>query len=339
MYNRLINTLSRNRLWIIAITSLNIIFGFLLWISNSSAFTYIFPTMIFASLMLYFSIVFYLYKSDSRREDALIEFIDYPNKDKEEDIRRVFTYSESVLILKIGEVLREKDNLIKSQKHGIDEYEEYIESWAHEIKTPLGLMTLILDNRREELSPYLYSRLEYARTKIHDDIERMLYYARIKSSGKDYFLMPLLLSDICNDVIDEYSILLKEHNIKYSIDIKECSIVSDKKSLRFMLKQIISNSIKYKDTSQNSSYISIFSVEDGNQIKLTIRDNGIGIKPYDLPFIFDKGFTGEKGEHRKNSTGIGLYLVKTIADDLKVNIEVNELYNKGFEIRLGFPIT
>ncbi|MBM6861895.1 sensor histidine kinase, partial [Clostridium saudiense] len=84
-------------------------------------------------------------------------------------------------------------------------------------------------------------------------------------------------------------------------------------------------------------YIAITSDENEKNISLIIRDNGIGVKSYDLPFIFEKGFTGEIGEQRKNSTGMGLYLAEQVAKSLKIKLEVSEKYTEGFEISLIFP--
>jgi len=55
----------------------------------------------------------------------------------------------------------------------------------------------------------------------------------------------------------------------------------------------------------------------------------------DLPFIFDKGFTGDN-PNKKQTTGIGLYLVKKLCDELKIEIEVESEYGKGFAIQFFF---
>ena len=68
---------------------------------------------------------------------------------------------------------------------------------------------------------------------------------------------------------------------------------------------------------------------------LSIRDNGCGVKACDLPHIFEKGFTGDSGEKRKKSTGMGLYLVKQLADTLKIEITVKSEWMQGFEIILS----
>ena len=337
MLKRLKVIFEKNKLWIISICILNFIFGILLWLSNDKAFIYIFPTMIIGSLILYFTIAFIIFKKDLKREEAINSFLNEPNKDNENQIINLFNNEEAKVIRNIGEILRENQDTIKRQNQGINEYKEYIEAWAHEIKNPLGLMSFVLGSRREELPTIVYKRLEYSRSKMQDDIERMLYYARLKSARNDYFFRELSLENICTDVIDEYKILLQEYEINVILDIMDYHVVTDKKGVQFILKQIISNAIKYKNTEINNSQIRIYSKEDDKNIRLIIRDNGIGVKEYDLPFIFDKAFTGEIGEQRKNSTGMGLYLAKQVSESLKITLEPTEDYKNGFEISIVFP--
>jgi len=337
MIKRLSGILIKNRIWIIFILILNFIFGLLLWLTNDKAFIYIFPTMIIGSLILYFAIIFILYKDDLKREEAINNFLNEPTKDKENEIIRLFNYEEAKVIKNIGEILREKQNTINTYKQGINEYEEYVEAWAHEIKTPLALMTFVLDNRKEEISEMAYKRLQYSRTKMQEDIERMLYYARLKSTCNDYFFKEISLKESCIEIIEEYKAILQENGIGVVLDIKDYNVLSDKRGIQFIIRQVISNAIKYKNIEVSKKQIVISSDENEKNIRLNIRDNGIGVKAYDLPFIFEKGFTGEIGEQRKNSTGMGLYLAKQVADGLKINLEVNENYTEGFEISLTFP--
>lgn len=329
--------LVKNRLWIIVILILNFIFGGLLWLSNDKAFVYIFPTMIIGSLILYCATAFIIYKNDVKREEAISSFLNEPTKDKEKEILNLFHYDEAKVIRDIGEILRENQSTIKSHRQGIDEYEEYVEAWAHEIKTPLGLMTFVLDNRKDEISPIVYKRLQYVRTKIQEDIERMLYYARLKSTCNDYFFKELSLQQCCVEVIEEYKVILQEKAIEVILDIGDYKVVSDKRGMQFIIRQIISNAVKYTDSEEIEPKIVITSEDTDESIKLNIRDNGIGVKSYDLPFIFEKGFTGEIGEQRKNSTGMGLYLAKQVSEGLEIGLQGNENYTDGLEITLIFP--
>lgn len=337
MIKRLRGIFIKNRLWIIVILLLNFIFGGLLWLSNEKAFVYIFPTMIIGSLILYCATAFILYKNDLKREEALSNFLNDPTIDRENEIINLFHYKEANVLKNIGEILRENQNTINNHKQEVEEYEEYVEAWAHEIKTPLGLMTFVLDNRKDEISEIVYKRLQYVRTKMQEDIERMLYYARLKSTCNDYFFKELPLKENCAEVIEEYKVILQEKGIAVILDVGECKVVSDKRGMQFIIRQIISNAVKYKNMEVSHPQIVITSDENEQNVRLNIRDNGIGVKAYDLPFIFEKGFTGEVGEQRKNSTGMGLYLAKQISERLEIKLEVNSKYEDGFGVTLIFP--
>ena len=340
MIRNIVSILSKYKIWIVAISILNIMFGIFLWILDAKGFIYIFPTTIVGSIILYVFIGFIVYNTDKTRKEELLNFIENPEIKQEEICLSFFSDEEKDTIHAIGEKLREKDDLIKQQDLNLKEYEEYIEKWAHEIKTPLTLMTFVLDNRKDEISLSTYNRLEYTRTKMQEDIERMLYYSRIKSEHLDYIFQNLSLDEVCEDILDEYKILIDEQKIKINNNVKGMKVLSDKKGLLFILRQILSNSIKYQDMEKQNSFIDFYtSINDDNkEIMLIIRDNGIGVKPYDVDFLFDKGFTGDAGQQRKQSTGMGLYLARQVADNLNIKIEVSKEYKDGFEISLLFPI-
>ncbi len=337
MIETLMEILKKYSLWIIVIITLNIIFGFLLWLVDGKEFRYLFPTMVLGSLLLYFIIALIVYKKDLKKQEVILSFLEEPIISKEKEIIGLFSKKEMQVIEKIGKIMRENQATIKNQSKNIDEYKEYIETWAHEIKTPLGLMTFVLDNRREEIPHVIYKRLEYARTKMQEDIERMLYYARLKASRNDYYFKEVSLKTLCCEVLEEYEILLQEQGIKVIVELEDFNVVSDKKGVQFIIRQVISNAIKYKKPNESCPQIVIASQENKKSIRLIIRDNGIGVKAYDLPLIFEKGFTGELGEQRKNSTGMGLYLAEQVAENLKITLEISEEYTDGFEISLVFP--
>lgn len=325
-------------IWIFSIILLNILFGTMLWLLDEKNFKYIFSAMLLGSFLLYCVIGFIVFRTDQRRRKVLIEFLEEPSWFQQERVLKLFAEFDQEFINEMGRVLREKNESILKQEENRKEYEEYIESWAHEIKTPLALMTFVMDNRRDEISAAAYNRLEYSRTKMQEDIERILYYARLKSARSDYFFTELSLKDVCCEVVGEYKVLLQEKNINVITDYENLKVFSDRKGVQFLITQVISNAIKYQKEEVGSFIqLSIKLDKANNQTKLLIRDNGIGVKAYDLPFIFEKGFTGEIGEQKKNSTGMGLYLAKQIADHLMVTINVTEDYKEGFEIVFLFP--
>ena len=84
----------------------------------------------------------------------------------------------------------------------------------------------------------------------------------------------------------------------------------------------------------NKSDFAIWLEPDKDKKTLTISDNGIGIRPEDLPRIFEKGFTGFNGREDKKSTGIGLFLCKKILTKLSHTITVTSEVGKGTAVKL-----
>lgn len=339
MIKKIVFVFLKYKIWLTIIVVLDIMFGIFLWLIDAYSFTRIFGASVLGSLGLYSAAIFVVFRLENRKAKAIMDFLENPDFHQEEIAAGYVTGKEKSVIHLIGERLREKDQRIKEQDMNLLEYEEYIEIWAHEIKNPLALMTLVLDNRRDEVSPIVYHRLEYISTQMQEDVERMLYYARLKSAHTDYLFTNISLSECCRDLIEEYGILLQEGNINIIDEVENLQVISDHKGLNFLIRQVISNSIKYRKADESHPFIHLstgFAKESGDII-LIIRDNGIGVKTYDLPFLFDKGFTGDIGAQRNTATGMGLYLAKQIADHLKIRIEVSEEYIDGFEIWFLFP--
>jgi len=64
----------------------------------------------------------------------------------------------------------------------------------------------------------------------------------------------------------------------------------------------------------------------------------MGVRSCDLPYIFEKGFTGDSGDGRKQATGMGLYLAKEMAKQLNIRLDANSEWGQGFEIQVSFPV-
>ena len=113
------------------------------------------------------------------------------------------------------------------------------------------------------------------------------------------------------------------------------SAYSDEKWLEFILNQIIINSIKYKK--EANATIIIETTENKENVKLKIKDNGLGIKKSEIDRIFDKGFTGTNGRNQKNSTGIGLYLCKRLCEEIGMDLQAESIENEYTEMIITIP--
>lgn len=110
------------------------------------------------------------------------------------------------------------------------------------------------------------------------------------------------------------------------IDKGPWDVYTDSKWNRFVMDQLFNNAIKYASQyGDDSQYLHLSLQIEEDTIHLTIRDEGPGIPPHDLPRVFDPFFTGENGRRFAQSTGMGLYLVKQVLKFL------------GHEIRIQSP--
>ena len=170
------------------------------------------------------------------------------------------------------------------------------------------------------------------------DIEQILYFSRLGATHKDYSFESLSILGTCREAVEDNLTLLEEAGFSIEYTENDYQVISDKKGLMFILGQIISNSVKY--VGNNLAPRLIFSIADSmnsEQISLSIKDNGTSIPLSDLPFVFDKGFTGDTGSYLSRSTGMGLYLVQKMATDLFITVELKNNSYGGTTVTLTFP--
>lgn len=329
-------SIKRNALWLFALLIIDMFSALLLWLSDVQAFQTLSILILSWSLVFFIAVLTYINLKDKKKQRLFQIFISNPNVVNEEKLLQVISQQEGEQIRLLASVLRDNKLSLSSLSEELLDYEEYVESWVHEAKTPLALFTMILDNRADELPSELQVKLDYVCNQLQEDIAQMLYYARLKSSTKDYRFEELDLQALLKDVLTDYELLLEEKHFVIKNEVKEERVFTDRRGLQFMLGQIISNVIKY---STDSPMLIISTQHTVRDIILSITDNGSGVKSYDLPYIFQKGFTGDSTSNRNKATGMGLYLTKKMADDLNLRLDVESEYNRFFKISIFFPVS
>ncbi len=210
------------------------------------------------------------------------------------------------------------------------EYREYVESWVHEIKTPITAAGLICRNAEPEFRRRLAQEL----AQIEAHVERALFYARAESLEKDFILRESNLSDIVSQAVGQHRTLLIQSGVRMETENLEQTVFTDGKWAAFILGQLLQNAARYRG---NQPLVTLSGRQLGRQVQLTVSDSGIGIPAHELPRIFDRGFTGSNGRARGGSTGMGLYLCKKLADCLDIGLRVASEVNEGTSVTLTFP--
>ena len=327
----LLSVIRSHLLFLIYVLGADVFFAFLLWVVDSRSFQKISLLLFLFSVLSFLLLCVILSVREDRIERALSEYVREPDETHLDLLLSQLRGGEKSRVDTLCRIISEKENARAVLFTKNEDYEEYVEAWAHEAKTPIALLTLILDNQREELSPELIYKIEYIRARLSGSVDQMLQYSRIKGGRKDYLLETLPLREVLEEVVEEYRPLLSEKNFTVVNEVEKETIYADKRALTYMLGQIVSNAIKYSSDDPRLC----FRME--GERRLSIEDNGIGVKKSDLPFIFERGFTGNTGQARKKATGMGLYLVEKIAEDMHFQLNVASEIGKGFQIVVQYP--
>jgi len=210
------------------------------------------------------------------------------------------------------------------------EYREYVESWVHEIKTPITAARLLCRNIDGESRKKLSRELGL----MENHVERALFYARAESPEKDIIIRPVPLEDIVSQAIQNHRELLIQGGVRIETDGLDGVVYTDKKWVCFILGQLLQNAVRYRG---DCPVITLAAQPVGKYTVLTVSDNGIGIPEYELPRIFDRGFTGSNGRLRGGSTGMGLYLCRKLAGALEIEVQAESREGYGTDVTLAFP--
>ncbi len=235
-------------------------------------------------------------------------------------------YQEEVRMLGERLVLQENDSR-RSRQEMLDFYS----LWAHQIKTPLAAMNLLLQSEeaREDKDAKIFQEMRMELFKTGQYVDMVLSYLRAEDMSSDLLLKEYSLDEIVRQAVRKYSgmFILKKIRLEYE-PCKEM-VLTDEKWLLFVLEQLLSNALKYTE----KGFIRI-RMEQGSPAVLLIEDSGIGIQAEDLPRVFEKGFTGYNGRQDKKSTGIGLYLCRMICEKLNHTVTITSNPGKGTAVRL-----
>jgi signal transduction histidine kinase len=228
----------------------------------------------------------------------------------------------------IKNLYNHQQELIFNSELKESEMKDYYTLWAHQIKTPIAAIKLLLQNDDQNENTFTLLKELF---KIEQYVEMVLHYLRLESISSDMLLKPYPLKNIVHQAVKKYSVLFISSKLDFNLEDINCTVITDEKWLEFVLEQLISNALKYTSSGSISIYM-----DKTSEKTLVIEDTGIGIRQEDLPRIFDRGFTGYNGRFDKKSTGIGLYLCKQILNKLSHTITFTSEPGKGTKVSINF---
>lgn len=220
-------------------------------------------------------------------------------------------------------ILRGHAVLLKTEgENGRRDAVDYYTLWAHQIKTPISAMRLLLQSPDVDTA-----QLEAELFQIEQYVGMVLSYQRLDDGASDYLFREYDVDEIVRGCVRRFARLFILRQISLDFTGTGLRSVTDEKWLDFVIGHLLSNALKYTPC---GGRIRIY----GELETLCIADNGIGIRDEDLPRVFEKGFTGYNGREDKKSTGIGLYLCRRACANLGHGISIASRQGKGTTVRL-----
>ncbi|MBN7575125.1 MULTISPECIES: sensor histidine kinase [Clostridium] len=235
------------------------------------------------------------------------------------NIEEIRNLTESINDL--GEKLNSQDLLRK----------RLISDISHEIRTPLNVLQNNLEAMIDGIIPVTTDKLN----SLNDEVIRfgklLNNLNSLKQIESDEIVLKLgrvNIEELISNVISDFNIAADEKNIKLIINKEEGEnfiVVGDYDKLKQVFINLISNAIKFNNIN-GTVWVNISS--DINSVITKIKDNGIGIKKEDLPYVFERMYRGDKSRHKIEGSGIGLTLVKKILTLHSGTIDVESKENK-----------
>ena len=237
--------------------------------------------------------------------------------------RRDTTKCEYEYINEVDELAKNVNKMV-AELDGMDYMrKDFMSNVSHEIKTPIAAITgfteILLDGSIDESERQEYLEvINKESMRISRLCENMLHMSRLDSQVIVANLQKIRLDEQLRKCIILLSEKWSNKEIDFSIDLEEVSILSDYDMLQQVWINLIDNAIKYSGENCKID-ISVKRLND-KSVKVSIRDNGIGIEEEKIHKVFDKFYQCEES-HKKSGSGLGLSISKRIIELLNGTIE------------------
>lgn len=223
-----------------------------------------------------------------------------------------------------------------------DRQQQFVSDASHEIRTPLT----IIQSRIEML---LRSPQAKIQEKVNDIsislketrrlsklVSQLLTLARSDANQIELELAPLELNAVLRQVFEQFEELAFFQDKRFTLNISESPmmILGDKERIHQVLVIFLDNALKF--TGEDGE-ITISGRQEGNNIYIDIKDNGVGIKPEHLSRVFDRFFQADPSRTDREGTGLGLSIAKWIIEKHKGRLSVDSTVGKGTQFTLMFP--
>ncbi|MEP7106671.1 MAG: HAMP domain-containing sensor histidine kinase [Ferruginibacter sp.] len=223
---------------------------------------------------------------------------------------------------------------------------DFINNMTHEFKTPLATISLAVDalknekviNDREKIN-YFTGIIKEENKRMNKQVETILQAALLDKQEVQLNLKKLHAHDLITSAVNNINLQVDQiqGRLEVSLGAAKDLVLADEVHFTNLISNLLDNAVKY---SKDNLFIKICTQATGNQLKIKIEDNGIGMNKETANRIFEKFYRAHTGNlHNVKGFGLGLSYVKTMVDAHHGTIKVESVPGKGSAFLLSFPLT
>ena len=213
--------------------------------------------------------------------------------------------------------------------------DEFIGFASHELNTPLTTLKgyIQLANMNPEITASLLPRMEKQTVRLSAIIADLLDVSKIQNGKLSLNFSKTQLADIVNDSIE--SVTQNAATIHNHFFVEDMEVYADAQKIGQVLINLLNNAIKY---SPENPVITVTTTRLGNQVQISVADNGSGIAPEDVKKIFNLFYRVGKSREYTEGLGVGLYLSQQIMEGHRGKIWVESKPGEGSTFFISFPV-
>jgi len=222
--------------------------------------------------------------------------------------------------------------------------DEFLSNVSHEFKTPLtsirGYGQLILDGTLGDINEQQKKAMDTIlrnSDRLRRLVDSLLYLSRTQVGRISYYFEKVQIDDIIKNCVHDMLLQAKNKNILLQTDIDDIPPVKgDKDKLTDVLTNLIDNALKF---TLEHGQITITAKKIGGNIRVEVKDTGIGIPAEHIPYLFQRFYQVDSSASRRyGGTGLGLYISKTIVEAHGGKIWIESEEGKGTAVYVELPM-
>lgn len=215
--------------------------------------------------------------------------------------------------------------------------DRFLYSVSHEFRTPicngLGLINLARTSQVEAEKNEILDKLEFTIHNLDDMLQNIGLFSEI--SRLELRSAEVNIEEVFHECEQQLKLMSGSEKVRLSISVKKSApLVSDRMRLYIILRNLISNGIKFRDERKLNSYVDVVVGIDSEIVNIEVRDNGRGIQEEYIDKIFDVFY---KANSTSEGSGLGLYMVRETVESLGGQFTARSRYESGTELVISIP--